>query len=347
MLYKLSSNDDSLGALEPLPFLEVADLQKREKDLENLIASHLLDVLFEDAALQPIFQERSLQAEADIYALNRNADLVIFELKGGPAYPDAVLQAIRYAQTGGQWLYSDLQRRYDIYMEKKGLPRSELRDAHREAFQLESALQPTDFNRRQHLYVIGSAANEALIAAVDYWKRQGLSVEFLPYRIYQIGAERYFEFFSFPYDRHRNPAAVKGVLFDTNRSYDEEAIWAMMQKNRVAAYGDLKHVVEYLNPKDIVFFSHKWVGIVAAAEVLPGPPKRDGDDEEYRDVKFLTAVPSRGSEFRAVTAAQASQVTGKTFFWARTIKVPYLDRTEIQKLLVEVRRVVGEAGNLA
>ena len=117
----------------------------------------------------------------------------------------------------------------------------------------------------------------------------------------------------------------------------------MMEKRRVAAYGDVKHVVGYLNPKDVVFFSHKWVGVVAAAEVLPGPVKREGEQEEYREVKFLTAVPSRGSDLRAVTAAQVSQVPGRTFFWARTIKVPYLDRDETQKLLVEVRRVVGEA----
>jgi hypothetical protein len=46
------------GLLSRLPFLEVADLQKREKDLENLLAHHLPDVLFEDAALQPIFQDQ-------------------------------------------------------------------------------------------------------------------------------------------------------------------------------------------------------------------------------------------------------------------------------------------------
>jgi hypothetical protein len=232
VLYKLAAKGEGLGTLEPLAFLEVADLLKKEKDLENLLADHLLDVLFEDAALQPIFQERSLQAEADVY------------------------------------------------------------------------------------------------------------VEFLPYRIYDIGGQRYFEFFSLPYDRHRDPATVKGVLFDTNRSWDEDAIWEMMEKRRVADYGDIKYVVEYLNPKDIVFFYHKWVGVVAAAEILPGPPKRDGDNEEYRNVKFLTPVPARGAKIRVVPAAQVSQVTGKTFFWARTIKVPYLGLEDTQKLLGELGRVL-------
>ena len=155
MLYKLSDTSHGLGTLEPLSFLEAADLQRTEKDLENLLADHLLDVLFEDVALMPIFQERSLQAEADIYALNKVGDLVIFELKRGLAYEDAVLQAIRYAQDAGQWLYSKLQCRYDVYLQRKAMPTTDLREAHKEAFQLESALPVAKFNCRQHLYIVG------------------------------------------------------------------------------------------------------------------------------------------------------------------------------------------------
>src|SRR5205085_9647345 len=139
---------------------------------------------------------------------------------------------------------------------------------------------------RQHLFIVGNAADDKLINAVDYWRRQGLSADFLPYRVYRIADQHYFEFFALPYDRHQNPSAVKGVLFDTNRSYDENSIWEMMEKSRVAAYGDIKYVINYLNPKDRVFFSHKSVGVVAAAEVR-GPVKDDGTDEKYRDVKFL------------------------------------------------------------
>ena len=87
-----------------------------------------------------IFQERQLQAEADFYALNKAGDLVIFELKRGLANEDAVLQAIRYAQDAGQWLYPELQRRYNIYLQKKAkkaMSTTDLREAHREGFQLE------------------------------------------------------------------------------------------------------------------------------------------------------------------------------------------------------------------
>ena len=340
MLYKLTIADNGSKDLEPLPFLDFADLGKIEKDLEVLLATHLLEVLFEDAALMPIFQERPMQAEADLYALNRTGDLVIFELKRGVTGADAMLQALRYAQDAGQWTFNSLEEKYKNYTGNASIS---LVDAHREAFNLERAILPSEFNTRQHFIIVGNAANDDLIDAVDYWKKKGLSVDFLPYRIYSIGQQHYFEFFALPYDRHQNPTSVKGVLFDTNRSYDEDSIWEMMEKNRVAAYGGIKYVIDYLRPKDIVFFSHKGYGIVAAGEVTSNRKVDADDDEEwYRDIKFLTNKPNRNEgiicymSFGGVTAA-----TGKSFYWARTIKVPYLSREESHLLLTELKKILG------
>jgi hypothetical protein len=112
-------------------------------------------------------------------------------------------------------------------------------------------------------------------------------------------------------------------------------------KSRVAAYGDIKDVVEYLNLGDMVFFYHTGFGIVAAG-VVSGAVRSEGDDERYREVRFLTPVPTRASGIeRSMTAAQISQVTGKGFFWAKTIKVPYLTRVEAQSLLTELNNVLS------
>jgi len=177
MLYKLANPDDQTKVLEPLPFLDFADLGKLEKDLEELLAAHLLDVLFEDAALMPIFQERQMQSEADLYALNRSGDLVILELKRGLAGADAMLQALRYGQEAGQWTFFNLEKKFRTY---SGNTTVSLLDAHREAFNLEVPLLPSDFNTRQPFLIVGNAANESLVNAVDYWKQRGLSVDFLP-----------------------------------------------------------------------------------------------------------------------------------------------------------------------
>jgi hypothetical protein len=337
MLYKLLGHEGDFRKLEPLPFLGLDALGKLEKDLENLLSDHLFDILFEDATLMPMFCERRRQPEGDIYALKKNGDLVIFELKLGLAGAGAMIQILRYAQDAGQWSYDELERRYRIYSSQ---PNASLVDAHKEGFNLERSLLPGEFNQRQHLYVVGNAANDDLINAVDYWKRQSISVDFLPYRIYEAGGEWWFEFFALPYDRHQNPAATKGVLFDTNLSYSEDSLWEMMEKRRVAAYGGVKEAVECLRPKDIVFFSHKGFGLVAAAEVA-SKPKDDGPKEEYCDVKFLTAVPQRQTGIRkSMPFSQVSQVTGKSFYWARTVKVPYLSHKEAGHLLEELRKIV-------
>ncbi|MGE0278977.1 MAG: hypothetical protein AB7R40_26590 [Nitrospiraceae bacterium] len=334
MLYKLGSTGGRFDHIEPVGFKDFASFGQLEKDLEELIAGSILEVLFEDASLMPVFQERQYQAEADVYALNREGELTIFELKRGAAGEAAVHQALRYAQDAGQWTYAELQAKFQQYSGTA----SDLHLAHKEAFDLEHPLDPKEINQRQRLVVIGSAADETLINAVDYWKRQGVSINFLPYRIYELGGNQYFEFFALPYDKHKNPADTKGVLFDTNRSWNEDSIWYMMENSRVAAFGDAKRFVEYIHPGDIVFFSHKWVGLVAAAKVKNGHVRAPEEETLYRDVEFITPIPRRGEALRGMPFGVVAEVTGKSFFWARTIKVPYLTKDEAENLAAELKR---------
>lgn len=328
MLYKLESTNETFHRLEPVSFKDFSSFGNLEKDLEALITSNILDVLFEDASLMPIFQERQYKSEADIYALNENGELIIFELKRGAAGEDAVHQALRYAQDAGQWTYTRLQNKYQQYTGSG----TDLRLAHKEAFNIEHSLDATALNKKQHLFIIGSAADDRLMNAIDYWKHQGISINFLPYRIYELNGEKYFEFFAPPYDKHKNPGDGKGVLFDTNRSWDEEAIWYMMENQRVAAFGDAKRFVEYVYPGDIVFFSHKWTGIVAAARVKNGSIKSPDDETLYREVEFITPIPEKGQAITALPFGKVSEITGKNFFWARTIKAPYLSKDEAENL---------------
>jgi len=333
MLYKLGSSDRKFDRLEPVAFKDFSSFGNLEKDLEELIATSILDVLFEDASLMPIFQERQYQAEADIYALNEKGELIIFELKRGAAGEGAVHQALRYAQDAGQWTFSVLQNKYQQYTGSS----IDLHLAHKEAFNLEHSLDAKELNNKQHLIIIGSAADDSLINAVDYWKHQGISIDFLPYRIYELDGNKYFEFFALPYDKHKNPGDIKGVLFDTNRSWDEESIWYMMENYRVAAFGDAKRFVEYVYPGDIIFFSHKWTGLVAAGRVKKGSVKSPDDEILYRDVESITPIPKKGQTINAMPFGKVSEITGKSFFWARTIKVPYLSRDEAENLAKELK----------
>jgi hypothetical protein len=160
---------------------------------------------------------------------------------------------------------------------------------------------------------------------------------FFPYRIYNIGESFYFEFFALPYDRHRNPSSTKGILFDTNASWDENAVWQMMENRWVAVYGNIKYVVDYLQRGDIVFYWHKDVRLIAAAGVTGAA--RDYDPEtRYRTVEFLTPRPVRADGLtRRMWTNNVTDATRRTFFWAKTIKVPYLSREEADSLLAALK----------
>lgn len=331
MLFRMKDNK----SLEALPFLDFADLSKLEKDLENLLAENLFGTLFEEMPLLPFHQERPLQAEADIYALDSNGDVVVFELKRRVAGVGALEQLLRYAERADAWSFADLQRMFRTYSRDED---PDLRKAHRDAFNLDKPLSPSDFNRNQRLVVIGSAADQNLVRSVTYWRGRGLDIDFLPYRIYRIGDANYFEFFAKPYDGHVNPGTMKGVLFDTNRSYEEVehgCLKSMIEKKRISAWGDRKDAVRSLSKGDLVFYSHRWVGLVAAARV-DGVKVKEDEDELYWDVNFLTPLPAEYASMRAMSFRDVTKVTGKSFFWARIQKVPYLTREEAEHLLSEL-----------
>lgn len=167
MLYKLGQSTPGVfDSVKPLPFQNVGP----EKHLEDLLAKNLLEVLFEDE-LMPIFQERSWQAEADIYALNKKGDLVIFELKRGGAGGGAVHQALRYCEQASHWQYDNLQDKLRRYTSN---PSVELQESHKTTFNLEKPLERTAFNTRQQLVVVGSAGDDELVRNVDYWKSKGI-----------------------------------------------------------------------------------------------------------------------------------------------------------------------------
>ncbi len=335
MLYKLKKTGNKFVAMDPLPFSKIS----LEKELEDLMAQNLWDVLFESSSLMPIYQEHVLQPEADICALNEQGDVFLFELKRSKAQAGAVHQALRYCEKAGRLRYDDLEKLLRTYRNNKEL---DLQTEHKLEFQLENPLDKSKFNTKQHLIIVGSAGDRELVRNVDFWKSKGLSLDFIPYRIYHISGEDYFEFFSRPYDEHSNPAVIKGVIFDTNKSYNSESIWYMCEGSRVAAFGSVKGIVHSLNRKDIVFLYHKGKGIVAAGEVKSDVKEDKQEDARYRDIQWLTPVPKRDQQLKAMSAMDVEKAMGFGFYWAKTMKPPFLTREQAMKLLAELKKVLNE-----
>jgi hypothetical protein len=333
MLYKLGQTNGIFDSIAPVTYHSC----HAGKHLENLVAEKLLEVFFENE-LMPIFQDRSRKSEADIYAVNRKGDLVIFDQKRVGVGGSAVHQGLRYCETAAHWSYDSLQKLLAKY---SGTEDVNLQKEHQSKFNLERPLEKSVFNSAQHLIVVGCAGDDELIRNIDYWKSKGISLDFIPYRIYKIGDDNYFEFFSIPYDRHMNPAGFKGVIFDTCRKQYPESIWYMCDNNRVAAFGDHQQTIHCLNRNDIVFLYHKYEGIVAAGRVK-SDVKSDPNvrDTLYRDLEWLTQKPKRDA-FKSMPAMAIKNILGHNFFWAKTIKIPYLGKKEAEKLLKAFKHTIG------
>ncbi len=334
MLYKLTKTSKKFDAIDPMPFTGLP----KEKELENLLAENLFDVLFENRQLMPIRQERAWQPEADIYALNEEGELWIFELKRAQADGGAVHQALRYCEKASQYKYDDLDHMYREYKKDQTL---DLQQEHKDVFNLEHELERSAFNREQHLVVVGSAGDNELVRNVDYWKTKGILIDFIPYRVYEIKSENYFEFFSLPYDQHSNPAEIKGVIFDTNYSWDKDSIWYMCENKRVAAFGEIKGIMHSFNKGDIAFLYHKGFGVVAAGEVKSDVKEDKKKDALYRDLKWLTPLPKQNEEkIKSISASEIKSLMGFNFWWAKTMKYPYLDKPQSDRLLEKLKSVL-------
>lgn len=61
-----------------------------------------------------------------------------------------------------------------------------------------------------------------------------------------------------------NPRDKKGILFDTNRSYDEDSVWDMFAKSKISVYGNASRYIHSFKKGDYVLYYHKGWGVIGA-----------------------------------------------------------------------------------
>lgn len=327
MLYKLKENE-----LESIAFEDFGNIGKKEKDLENIFAQNLEMIYGEYGVLFPVFQERPGQEAPDLCALDKEGNLIIFEFKRSEAPESTTNQIMRYAEIYGQKSYDDLNSIYKKYISKKnGQDNMELVDAHREAFALKEPLKLEYFNHEQKMIIVGSSMDHKLAKTVDYWKSKGVSIDFIPYRLFEIQGEYYLEYFAKPYDYVLNVGNVRGILFDTNLSYDTDAIWDMFKGNKISAYDERSRCVGYFNKNDYVFYYHKGYGVVAAGKICDNKPHTN-KGEAYRKVEFLTPKPECKKDLRGIALVNYPDCWEKASIMHRRLNVLILIKRKVSDL---------------
>lgn len=146
---------------------------------------------------------------------------------------------------------------------------------------------------------------------------------------------------------------IKGIIFDTNKTYSESASFDMLTSEKISAFDGASRFINSFSTGDYVFYYVKGKGVVAAGTILSETAIHadyKGANESYKMVqlsvpqkipleeKDLRAVPYK----RMVELLRTSRGTGRGFYMASTIKRPYLCEDESLILINELKSLYKE-----
>lgn len=226
-----------------------------EKHLEEILSDMIGETIFQDYLV--FGRERNYQKEADIYAINEDGDLVIFELKVNGHYDRSkVLQVMDYAALHSKWNYKKINEFY-----KKSLTSErEFCDVFSEKFP--ERVQEEKFNRRQKMIIISNSSDKRISSAITYWKNQGIDIEEYFYRFYEVDGKYLFEITT---DNFATPDS-QNCWINTNITYDPTAYRDMVEKEKASAYWDRSNVITDSMGNGYIFLYHNGYGIIAAGK---------------------------------------------------------------------------------
>ena len=293
MLYKF--NKENAEKCERIKIHTPSSLGIKEKDIENFLYPRLYEIFSEDH-LMPIAQQRRMQEEADLLALDKDGNLFIFELKRWESEPNNLLQVMKYGQKFGRYSYDKLAEFVENQNSFGGLT---LQNAHKEYFELTKSLDESEFNRDQTFVLVTHGTDSETISAIDFWSKKGLKIKSAPYRIYQIEEQPYIQFEKFnPEGDVITEENINSFIVNTNKTWNETAWKDMLndlQKGEASAYYDRKYGICNITQGSTVYLYHTEVGVIAKGKTIKNYEIRDiGDDknEEYFvQLKFDWAIP--------------------------------------------------------
>ena len=131
-------------------------------------------------------------------------------------------------------------------------------------------------------------------------------------------------------------ADIKGIIFDTNKTYLPSATIDMLTSNKVSAFGGASRFIDRFNRGDYVFYYLKGKGVIAAGQVVSDQEPAEGGYEKYKTVRMIVpeSIPLEESGFRAISPKELKEINeGNGFFYASTVKAPYLSKEKSEKVI--------------
>ncbi len=324
MLYKL--DEEKLTKLERVKNMSPHEFQLLEKDIVQLYKTHLKST-YSINEIMFIGESRAFQAEADLFALDRNGVLYIFEFKRWQSQTRDILQVLRYGQIFGQYDYEDLEsfarKQNDVTITKE----KSLRTVHQEWFNLkqEEKLEKSRFNHDQVFVLITNSADTDTISAIDYWSKKGINIRCSPFSIYGIKGGKFIQFdFNDPRGALMQDSGTEKFIVNTCVRYCADC-WADMigdgKNGKAMAYGARASSIENISRDSEIYLYHSGTGVIAKGRATSAPEyiKTDGQDECFVDLKFDWAHNDVDWHNLAVTAWEINSQLSSSHKFMNTV----------------------------
>lgn len=128
---------------------------------------------------------------------------------------------------------------------------------------------------------------------------------------------------------------IKGIMFDTNKSFSDTSEKYMLENSRVSAWGNAQKYIHSFNKGDYVFFYSKSKGIIAIGKIKSDKTFESGN-ESYREVEPIVFPESYDEQSMAyISPREIKDELHKSFYFASTIKLPFLSEDD-SKILISL-----------
>lgn len=187
----------------------------------------------------------------DILGVDDRGNTVIVELKRDRAPRGIVAQALEYASEIRNVEYEYLNERYqEFHREEQGYTDPDnipqLREAHREYFDLDDGLSPREFNDEQRLMVVGTDFQDVSLNMADFLRDHGIdvvAVEYSTYRDDDDGVEL------LTTDGIRRPLSEEPAT--TSSTSDKVDYSNLIRKVRDRVYSEVADITRHETPDDM------------------------------------------------------------------------------------------------
>lgn len=139
-------------------------------------------------------------------------------------------------------------------------------------------------------------------------------------------------------DNKRLATDSKGIMFDTNKTYSSDDERTMLECRKISAFGNAKRYIKSFNQGDYVLYYSRGKGIIAIGKISSSKPIENGN-ELYHNVEpiIFPEMIGQNENLPAISPAEIKSILNRGFYFASTIKTPFISVDETEKLIVALK----------